>query len=70
MFTSDDMKKYNCFKRVVFSGEFSIKGDAGSAVGSLFKWFDDLGLEIEKQVEQEGKILSVKIKEGELNADS
>ena len=70
MFTGEDVKKYNAFRKVVFSGDFSIKGDAGLMIGVLFKWFEDLGLEIEKQAKEEGKMLSAKIKEGELNADS
>jgi len=66
MFTSEDVKKYKAFKRVIFSGEYSIKGDAGSIVGVLFKWFDELEFKIEKLSKEEGKLLSVKITEAPL----
>lgn len=72
MLTSDDLKKYNAFKKIIHSGNFSFKGDACLFAGVLFKWFDDLGKEIEKQASEEGKILKVKINEpgeGRLNAD-
>ncbi len=71
MFTNEDLKKYNAFKKVVHSAQFSFKGDACLLAGVLFKWFDNLGDEIEKQSKEEGKMLSAKIiDDGGLNADS
>lgn len=71
MLTSDDLRKYNAFKKVVHSGQFNFKGDACLLAGVLFKWFEDLGKEIEKQSSEEGKMLSMKVTdEGKLNADS
>lgn len=71
MFTSEDVKKYNAFKKIIHSAQFSFRGDACLIAGSLFKWFHDLGEEIEKQSKEEGKMLSAKIiDDGGLNADS
>lgn len=71
MFTNEDVKKYNAFKKILHSAQFSFRGDACLLAGSLFSWFEKLGDEIEKQSKEEGKMLSAKIiDEGNLNADS
>ena len=67
MFTNEDLKKYNGFRKIIHSGSFNFKGDACSMAGVLFKWFEDLGLEIEKQSKEEGKMLSAKITESKEN---
>lgn len=71
MFTSEDLRKYNAFRKVIHSAQYSFKGDACLMAGTLFSWFEKLGDEIEKQSKEEGKMLSAKIiDDGGLNADS
>ena len=71
MLTSADLRNYNAFRKVIHSVQYNFKGDACLMAGVLFKWFEDLGAEIERQSKEEGKMLSAKIiDDGGLNADS
>jgi len=69
LFTKDDVAKFNAFKKVLDSGEFKIKGDAGLMIGVLFKWFADLGQVIEKDANTPKKIQGKITKPKEENGD-
>lgn len=52
-FTQDDLNKLRVFKTILLQAEYPLKGDAITAVASLFDWFDGLKIKIEDSIKKD-----------------